>query len=162
MANKEPSLNIDLADKDGIKEKLPEVRRFVESKQGDVDKAERSLVEARRELADWERLLDQLCVLAGVKPREVISKKSGVRPRSKVSIQEQVIQVVNQSRQPLTAMDVALALGPAANRDTVNYSLWKAAKQKAIQRLGQGRYAAQDYEPTLAEALLMQNGEPKK
>jgi hypothetical protein len=137
---KDSPVEVNLADPEAIREKLPEVHRWVEGKRGAVQRSQ-------RELETAEALLEQLKALAGTTPTSSSVDRGKVESsRKDASAQDAVIRVINDAKRPLRAVDVASEIDVPVKRETVNWALWHAEKEGLIQRVSQGLYAALDYD----------------
>jgi hypothetical protein len=134
---KEVPVELNLADPDAIRRKLPELYEWVERKR-------RAVEQAQRELETTETLVEQLRALAGSASLPTSGKlDSG---QKEASAQDAVVRVINEAKRPLRAVDVAGKLDNPIKRDTVNWALWHAEKEGLIKRVSQGLYASLDYQ----------------
>ena len=62
--------------------------------------------------------------------------------RSSSSIQAQVEQLVLTFGRPVTAAELLEQLPPGTRQQTVNWALWKAAREGRIRKLFRGAYGA--------------------
>jgi hypothetical protein len=138
--SKDSPVEVNLADPEAIRKKLPEVHRWVEGKRGAVHRTQ-------RELETAEALLEQLKALAGIaSPSSSVDKGEVESSRKDASAQDAVIRVINDAKRPLRAVDVAIEIDAPVKRETVNWALWHAEKEGLIQRVSQGLYAPLGYE----------------
>ena len=138
--SKDSPVEVNLADPAAIREKLPEVHRWVEGMRGAVQRSQ-------HELETAEALLEQLQTLAGIAPPPSSADRGKVESGGKdASAQDAVVRVINDAQGPLRAVDVAIEIDVPVKRETVNWALWHAEKEGLIQRVSQGLYAALDYE----------------
>src|SRR4051812_1870539 len=117
MPTKEP-FQVDLADLDSVRSKIPEVRKTVESKREQVRVAQ-------RDFAYWNAVLDRLTILAGEK-RENGSARARKKIKPKLSAIESVVKALGESAVPLRASELDGRLPDPLDRKTIAWALWKA------------------------------------
>jgi ribosomal protein L16 Arg81 hydroxylase len=105
--------------------------------------------ERKRELAELEQKYEQLRSWAGfttAKPK----KLSDVVVNHTSSTEDEVIRILNETLRPMNTMQVIVHMGTDANRKTVNWALWNAARENRIQKIEgrRGFYASLAYEPS--------------
>jgi len=127
------AFNVDLADPQGLAEKLASIRKTVDEKR-DV------LREAREELSYWETLERRLAALTG--------GDSSERRFSGKSIRDRVREIVLESDLPIDTNGI-VQLMPGANRKTVSWNLWDLERRGDIQRIASGVYARPDFKESL-------------
>jgi hypothetical protein len=142
VAAKEP-FQVDLADLDSVRAKIPEVRKTVESKREQVRVAQ-------RDFAYWNQLLERLLMLAGEKRDK--ATHTNAKP-AKANAVESVVKALDESAVPLRAADLAGRVEQPLERKTLAWALWKAARDNRIQRIETGLYAPLDYEPEQEELV---------
>jgi hypothetical protein len=139
------TFEVDLADPQSVKAQLAELDEQIARKRAVIQVAQ-------NDLAYWVSMRRRLGIVAG-EPAGVLEKVlHGVGQVAQemavaVTIQSQVETTVKELVGPLTANDVLARLTPETKRETVNYALWKAAREGRITNLSQGVYAALEYEP---------------
>jgi hypothetical protein len=135
------SFEVDLADLDSIKERLPELERIVGEKH-------RVAEDAAIEYAQWSDLLKRLRYLADDSPED----GSG-RPRSVTrTASDMVVRMLDEAGGPLRAAQIGSRL-PQINPGTLGWVLSTAAKEGRIKRLEHGLYAPADWGSSQPELL---------
>jgi hypothetical protein len=142
VATKDP-FEINLADLDEIRAKIPEVEQIVEQRREVVSAAQ-------RDFAYWQSILDRLRLVAGQK---TIAKTGTAKARATVGVVstgsesalDRIVRVLNESAIPLRADDVSTRLEKPMAEKTIRWALWKASKEERIQKLETGLYASLDY-----------------
>jgi hypothetical protein len=145
-------LNINLADPEDIKAKLPEVERVVAAKHKDWQ--------------TWESLASNLARAAGVKRktasgspiRKVLrfadQPKRASKPKAP-STQTLAVKVIEEAHAAMDVGQVAEKLlevmDSPVKKDTVGWALWKAEEEGQLQRVKKGVYAPLDYKPSQDE-----------
>jgi hypothetical protein len=130
---------VDMSDPDAIRDAL--------------DTATEKAETAREELARWETVRERLALLV---------RDFEPPPWAQTTAQGVVVASINNRGGPTRAADLAVL--PALShleRKTINWALWKAAKDKHIKKLSQGVYAPLAYE-TPQDSLPVSEGEPVK
>jgi hypothetical protein len=146
MSQKDPPLNINIADPEDIQAKLGEVRVRIATKEDEVRKAQ-------RELRVWQDILRRLEFLAELSPRPAREVAPGPAPVHRGAVarmlqdatpdpgaQEAVVRLLEENGGPLRNSEVADLL-PSLNPRTVSWALWNAEREGHIQRVRQGVYA---------------------
>jgi hypothetical protein len=131
------SIQFDLFDKDSIRAATVELAKLI--------------AERKRELAELEAKYSQLRDWAGLaKAKPSITATSEIVSSREPSVEDEVIRVLSETKRAMNTMEVIVHLGTDANRKTVNWALWNAAKEKRIKKIEgrRGFYAALDYEPS--------------
>ena len=137
------ALPIDIANREDIRDKLPEVRKLVDAK--------------REELAALEATYSDLLRMAGVRAPAKREKATPAKPGKSPSTKEQVVRIIEDAGRPMQSVEVA-TLVPNVKRDTVNWALWNAEKEGLIQKTAQGVYAALTYDSEAETLLASPNG----
>lgn len=127
---------IDVANLDEIRRKIPEVEQLVE------EKREAASV-AQKELAYWLAISERLRLLAG-KPRSAEDRDSAQRGPS---VQSRVVEALTASDRAWRAPDLRRELLPDVEQKTVGWALWKSEREGLIKRISPGVYSALSYEP---------------
>lgn len=142
------TFEINIADLEEVRSKIPEVEAIVEAKRDEVSTAQ-------REFAYWQQVLDRLRLLSGP-PRSERASDNGEVVR-KPTATDEVLRIVNESGVPLRASEVISRLENRLPRDTVNWALWKLNRENRVQRVGTGVYASLDYEPSSEQVRLVES-----
>ena len=134
------SLQIDLADPDSIRKRLPEVSRVVAGKRAVV-------AEAQDDLQQWVELEQRLKAIAGVTG---ISEESLPQPTvtpepDRASSVQVVVEILEREPRPWRTREVRAVAPDWLKPDTISWALWAAAKDGLIQRLQKGYYAPLSY-----------------
>jgi hypothetical protein len=128
------SFEVDLADLESVKERVPELERIVAEKRG-------AATTAAREYSQWSDLLKRLRLLIG-EGADNESTKRGVGK----STSNLVVRVVEEAGGPVRAAEIHERL-KGINPGTVGWAISNATNERRIKRVGYGVYAPMDWGP---------------
>lgn len=147
-------LEVDLADAEDIRRKLPSARLLLEAKRRQAD-------EAQHAYAAFRALYERLAVIAGEREDDApTSTGSGHRKASPA--QDAAVAVVQKAGRPMSPARVAAALSAEGFKvktvNAVNSALYTAFRAGRLSRPSKGLYAPPDYRPESEDLLASQNG----
>jgi hypothetical protein len=132
------SFEIDIADPESVRRRIPEISALVEQKREEIRAAQ-------RDFEYWAAVLEHLELIAGEPPK---ARPRGRAQRRRPTIFDSVVEEVQRAGKPLTAPEITAQLaliGRSVNPKTVSWSLWKANQEGLIGRVGPGLYARVGY-----------------
>jgi hypothetical protein len=132
-----PSMAIDLADPESVREKLPGISEIVAKKR-------RAAVEAQEDFETWSQLLNRLRLLAGVVVR--IEENDGDPDHVSPGALEAVVDVVELAGDRIQPAGVEAALveegNSVAGREAVFHTLVAASRAGLLSRVGPRVFAS--------------------
>jgi hypothetical protein len=144
------SFEVDLADLDSLKARVPELEQIVEEKKAEA-------TAAAREYREWSSLLSRLRGLLGP---EAAPDEASVRLKGEGSpTLKRVVHAIDSAGRPLRAADVQ-ALIPDVAAGTIGWALSTATSEGLIKRVGYGIYASTDWDraqPELPAGVTEEN-----
>ena len=140
-------LQVDLADPEDIRAKLPEARELYETKRRELD-------ELAAQVRHWGELVNLLGALVGERGISPAGRAAeAVRPRKTAPGQERAVAALEKAGRPMgpTALFdymVAERLDAPKSANALGANLWQAAKAGRIQKTSDGLYAPLGWRPS--------------
>jgi hypothetical protein len=134
------SLQIDLANPDDVRAKIPDVEKLVTQKRA-------ALLEANREVNRWQNFLETLrALVSDQEPSRVTSVYVSAAGTGKTArTLDLIMRVLGEADHPMETKAIVERVTALADEppkpDTITWTLWKAHKDNLIRKIGKGVYA---------------------